>query len=82
MPSFSMCFPGVDESMVVAMKFSRNRVALCAFSIATWLPNDAVICGTGGYIKVCGAGLCKTTLRANSQIKMKRSDKELLPRVI
>lgn len=57
MLSFSLCFPGVDESMVVAMKFSRNRVALCAFTIATRLPNDAVICGTGGYIKVRGAGL-------------------------
>lgn len=57
MPPFSMCLPGVDESVVVAMKFSRNRVALCAFSIATRLPNDAVICGTGGYIKVRGAGL-------------------------
>ncbi|KAK5915010.1 hypothetical protein CesoFtcFv8_000645 [Champsocephalus esox] len=34
---------GVDESVVV-VKFSRNRVAFCTFSIAVRLPNDAVIC--------------------------------------
>lgn len=48
-------FSGVDESVVVAMKFSRNRMAFCAFSIATRLPNDAVICGTKGCIKVRAA---------------------------
>lgn len=48
-------FSGVDESVVVVMKFSRNRMAFCAFSIATRLPNDAVICGTKGCIKVSDA---------------------------
>ncbi|XP_056875527.1 trans-1,2-dihydrobenzene-1,2-diol dehydrogenase-like isoform X1 [Takifugu flavidus] len=58
---------GVDESVVVAMKFSRNRVALCAFSIATRLPNDAVICGTGGCIKVLDHMHCPTTLVVNDK---------------
>lgn len=30
-------------------------MALCAFSIAARLPNDAVIAGTKGSIKVCYA---------------------------
>lgn len=41
--------------MVVVMKFSRKRMAFCAFSIAAQLPNDAVISGTKGSIKVCYA---------------------------
>lgn len=50
-------FSGVDEYVVMTMKFSRNRMAFCACSIATWLLNDAVICGTKGCIKVCSARL-------------------------
>lgn len=46
-------FLGVDETVVVVMKFSRKRMALCAFSIAAPFPNDAVISGTKGSIKVC-----------------------------
>ncbi|XP_070761072.1 trans-1,2-dihydrobenzene-1,2-diol dehydrogenase-like [Enoplosus armatus] len=53
---------GVDESVVVVMKFSRNRMAFCAFSIAAQLPNDAVISGTKGSIKVLGPMHCPTTL--------------------
>lgn len=45
----------MDESVVVVMKFSRNRMAFCAFSIAARLPNDAVISGTEGSIQVCYA---------------------------
>lgn len=54
---FFKCLAGVDESVVVVMKFSRNRMAFCAFSIAARLPNDAVIAGTKGSIKVCYASL-------------------------
>lgn len=50
---FLQCLAGVDESVVVVMKFSRKRMALCVFSIATRLPNDAVISGTKGSISVC-----------------------------
>ncbi|XP_058485899.1 trans-1,2-dihydrobenzene-1,2-diol dehydrogenase-like [Solea solea] len=53
---------GVDESIVVVMTFSRNRIAFCSFSIAARLPNDAVISGTEGLIKVLGPMHCPTTL--------------------
>uniref|UniRef100_A0A8C3AKZ8 Dihydrodiol dehydrogenase, tandem duplicate 1 n=1 Tax=Cyclopterus lumpus TaxID=8103 RepID=A0A8C3AKZ8_CYCLU len=43
---------GVSCLLVMVMKFSRNRMAFCAFSIAARLPNDAVISGTEGSIKV------------------------------
>lgn len=58
---------GVDESAVVALKFSRNRMAFCAFSISARLPNDAVICGTKGSIKVLGPMHCPTTLVVNDK---------------
>lgn len=56
------CLTGVDESVVVVMKFSRNRMALCVCSIAARLPNDAVISGTKGSIKVCYATLVQEHL--------------------
>uniref|UniRef100_A0A673BWJ0 Trans-1,2-dihydrobenzene-1,2-diol dehydrogenase n=1 Tax=Sphaeramia orbicularis TaxID=375764 RepID=A0A673BWJ0_9TELE len=58
---------GVDESVVVTMKFSGNRMAFCAFSIAARLPNDAVIAGTKGSIKVLGPMHCPTTLVVNDK---------------
>ncbi|KAK6294614.1 hypothetical protein J4Q44_G00354440 [Coregonus suidteri] len=58
---------GVDESMVVVMKFSRNRLAFCFFSIAVSLPNDATISGTKGTIRVLGPMHCPTTLEVNGK---------------
>ncbi|AWP01881.1 Hypothetical protein SMAX5B_013150 [Scophthalmus maximus] len=58
---------GVDESVVVVMKFSRKRMALCSFSIAARLPNDAVISGTKGSITVLGPMHCPTTLVVNDR---------------
>uniref|UniRef100_A0A668W4B3 Trans-1,2-dihydrobenzene-1,2-diol dehydrogenase n=1 Tax=Oreochromis aureus TaxID=47969 RepID=A0A668W4B3_OREAU len=58
---------GVDESVAVTMKFSRKRMALCAFSIAATLPNDAVIAGTKGSIKVLGPMHCPTKLVVNDK---------------
>lgn len=55
---FLLCLAGVDESVVVVMKFSRKRMALCVFSIANRLPNDAVISGTKGSISVCWTRCC------------------------
>lgn len=52
----------MDESVVVVMRFSRNRMAVCAFSIAALLPNDAVISGTKGSIKVRRASLAQEHL--------------------
>lgn len=42
----------MDETMVVVMKFSRNRMAVCSFSIGARFSNDAVISGTEGSLKV------------------------------
>ncbi|XP_037609765.1 trans-1,2-dihydrobenzene-1,2-diol dehydrogenase-like [Sebastes umbrosus] len=58
---------GVDESVVVVMKFSRNRMALCVCSIAARLPNDAVISGTKGSIKVLCPMHCPTALVVNDK---------------
>lgn len=58
---------GVDESMVVVLKFSQNRMAWCAFSIAVALPNDAIITGTKGSIKVAFPMHCPTTLEVNGK---------------
>ncbi|KAJ8406566.1 hypothetical protein AAFF_G00301400 [Aldrovandia affinis] len=58
---------GVDESMVVVLKFSRNRMALCGFSIAVAMPNDATICGTKGTIRVPSPMWCPTHLVVNGK---------------
>lgn len=58
---------GVDESVVVVMKFSRKRIAFCTFSIAARLPNDAFISGTKGSIQVLGPMHCPTTLVVNNK---------------
>ncbi|XP_061567223.1 dihydrodiol dehydrogenase, tandem duplicate 1 [Cololabis saira] len=58
---------GVDESVVVVMKFSRSRMAVCTFSIAARLPNDAVISGTKGSVEVRGPMHCPTTLVLNGK---------------
>ncbi|KAJ8340675.1 hypothetical protein SKAU_G00353080 [Synaphobranchus kaupii] len=58
---------GVDESMVVVLKFSRNRMALCSFSIAVAMPNEATICGTKGTIRVPSPMWCPTHLVVNGQ---------------
>ncbi|XP_054627215.1 trans-1,2-dihydrobenzene-1,2-diol dehydrogenase-like [Dunckerocampus dactyliophorus] len=59
---------GVDESVVVVMKFSRKRMAVCTFSIAVLLPNDAVVSGTKGSIQVCGPMHCPTRLVVNGKV--------------
>lgn len=43
---------GVDETLVVTLKFSKDRMAVFTCSVALQLPNDAVIVGTKGTIKV------------------------------
>lgn len=43
---------GVDETVVVTLKFSKNRMALFTCSSAVQLPNDAIIVGTKGTIRV------------------------------
>ena len=47
---------GVDECMVVTLKYSGNRMAVCVMSNALDLPNEAVISGTAGSVRV-GEGI-------------------------
>ncbi|XP_051953679.1 dihydrodiol dehydrogenase, tandem duplicate 1 [Xyrauchen texanus] len=58
---------GVDESMVVVLKFSGNRMAICACTLGCALPNDATICGTKGSITVAHPMHCPTTLEVNGK---------------
>lgn len=46
---------GVDDTVVVVLKFSGNRLAVCTCSISMKLVSDAVIVGTKGTIKVRGS---------------------------
>lgn len=43
---------GVDETVVVTLKFSKNRMATFTYSSRVELPNDAIIAGTKGTIHV------------------------------
>lgn len=43
---------GVDETVVVTLKFSKNRMAVFTCSMALQLPNEAIVVGTKGTIKV------------------------------
>ncbi|XP_075907697.1 trans-1,2-dihydrobenzene-1,2-diol dehydrogenase-like [Nelusetta ayraudi] len=58
---------GVDETVVVVMRFSRNRMAVCSFSIGARFPNDAVISGTEGSLKIVGPMHCPTRLVLNDK---------------
>ncbi|KAM9366257.1 trans-1,2-dihydrobenzene-1,2-diol dehydrogenase [Symphorus nematophorus] len=58
---------GVDETVVVTLKFSNNRMAVFTSSSALHLPNDAVIVGTKGMIKVPDHMWCPTTLVVNGK---------------
>ncbi len=43
---------GVDETVVVTLKFSKNRMAVFTCTSVVELLNDAVIMGTKGIIRV------------------------------
>lgn len=43
---------GADETVVVTLKFSGNRMAVFTCSASMALPNDAIIVGTKGTIRV------------------------------
>lgn len=66
--SWIMCMcavTGVDETVIVTLKFSKNRMAVFTCSAALQLPNDAIIVGTKGTIKVGhhgGSARCCTWL--------------------
>lgn len=58
---------GVDESMVVTLKFSRERLAVCTCTVAVDLPNEAVILGTEGTIRVPAHMWSPTSLIVNGK---------------
>ncbi|XP_052387921.1 trans-1,2-dihydrobenzene-1,2-diol dehydrogenase [Carassius gibelio] len=58
---------GVDESLVVVLKFSGNRMAVCTCSVACDLPNDASICGSTGIIRVAHPMHCPTSLEVKGK---------------
>ncbi|XP_068598588.1 trans-1,2-dihydrobenzene-1,2-diol dehydrogenase-like [Brachionichthys hirsutus] len=58
---------GVDETVVVSLKFSKNRLAVFTCSLSVELPNDAVIVGTKGTIRVPEHMWCPTSLVVNGE---------------
>ncbi|XP_067245575.1 dihydrodiol dehydrogenase, tandem duplicate 1 [Chanodichthys erythropterus] len=58
---------GADQSTVVVLKFSGNRMAICTCTLSCLLPNDATICGTEGTIRVARPMHCPTTLEVNGK---------------
>ncbi|XP_068616374.1 trans-1,2-dihydrobenzene-1,2-diol dehydrogenase-like [Brachionichthys hirsutus] len=58
---------GVDETVVVSLKFSKNRLAVFTCSLSLELPNDAVIVGTKGTIRVPEHMWSPTSLVVNGE---------------
>uniref|UniRef100_UPI0037E7FF7F trans-1,2-dihydrobenzene-1,2-diol dehydrogenase n=1 Tax=Semicossyphus pulcher TaxID=241346 RepID=UPI0037E7FF7F len=58
---------GVDETVVVTLKFSRNRMAVFTGSAGMLLPNDAIIVGTKGTIRIPAHMWCPTSLVVNGK---------------
>ncbi|KAL1257238.1 hypothetical protein QQF64_012783 [Cirrhinus molitorella] len=56
---------GVDETMIITLKFSGQRLAVCTCTISAQLPNEALIVGTKGTIKVPAHMWCPTSLMVN-----------------
>lgn len=58
---------GVDQSVAVTLKYSKNRMAVFTCSMVVKLENDAVISGTKGFIKVPAHMWCPTSLNVNGK---------------
>ncbi|XP_041851395.1 trans-1,2-dihydrobenzene-1,2-diol dehydrogenase-like [Melanotaenia boesemani] len=58
---------GVDETVTVTLKFSKNRMAVLTCSSGVQLPNDVIISGTKGTIKVPSPMWCPTSLVVNGK---------------
>ncbi|XP_043952562.1 trans-1,2-dihydrobenzene-1,2-diol dehydrogenase-like isoform X2 [Gambusia affinis] len=58
---------GVDETVTVILKYSKNRMAMFTCSTRVQLPNDAVIGGTEGTIQVLSPMWCPTSLFVNGK---------------
>ncbi|XP_068587071.1 trans-1,2-dihydrobenzene-1,2-diol dehydrogenase [Cebidichthys violaceus] len=58
---------GVDETVVVTLKFSKNRMAVFTCSSGIELSNDAIIVGTKGSIRIPAHMWCPTSLVVNGK---------------
>ncbi|XP_028999305.1 trans-1,2-dihydrobenzene-1,2-diol dehydrogenase-like [Betta splendens] len=58
---------GVDETVVATLKYSKDRLAVLTCSLRMELPNDAVIVGTKGTIRVPSTMWCPTSLVVNGK---------------
>ncbi|XP_041851526.1 trans-1,2-dihydrobenzene-1,2-diol dehydrogenase-like [Melanotaenia boesemani] len=58
---------GVDETVVVTLKFSKNRLAVFTYSSSIQLPNDAIIVGTNGTVRIPPRMWCPTSLVVNGK---------------
>ncbi|CAN9506760.1 unnamed protein product [Ophioblennius macclurei] len=58
---------GVDETVVVTMKFSKDRMATFICSSGFVMPSDALIVGTKGRICIPSTMWCPTTLEVNGK---------------
>ncbi|XP_062918841.1 trans-1,2-dihydrobenzene-1,2-diol dehydrogenase-like isoform X1 [Mobula hypostoma] len=60
---------GIDETVTIVLKYSRKRMAILTVTMATQLPNQAVISGTKGIITVPSHMWCPTSLTVNGVIE-------------
>ncbi|XP_029953529.1 trans-1,2-dihydrobenzene-1,2-diol dehydrogenase-like [Salarias fasciatus] len=58
---------GVDETVIVTMKFSQGRMASLICSSRIEMPNEAVIAGTKGIARVPNLMWCPTILEVNGK---------------
>ncbi|XP_013881000.1 trans-1,2-dihydrobenzene-1,2-diol dehydrogenase [Austrofundulus limnaeus] len=58
---------GVDETVVVSLKFSKNRMATFTCSNGVQLSNEAVIAGTKGTVRVPSPMWCPTSVVVNGK---------------
>ncbi|XP_076011388.1 trans-1,2-dihydrobenzene-1,2-diol dehydrogenase-like [Genypterus blacodes] len=58
---------GLDDTVVVTLKFSKNRLAVFTCSMALELPNDGVIVGTKGTIRIPAHIWSPTSLVVNGK---------------
>ncbi|XP_041662352.1 trans-1,2-dihydrobenzene-1,2-diol dehydrogenase-like isoform X2 [Cheilinus undulatus] len=65
-PIYVFC-PGVDGTVVLVLRFSGNRLAVCTCSITMVMACDAVVNGTKGSMMVPEHMWCPTTLKVNKK---------------
>lgn len=59
---------GVDETVVVTLKFSNNRLAVFTSSSVVQLPNSAIVVGTKGTIRIPDHMWCPTLIDVNGKV--------------